>query len=143
MCTTDDANPQGEPKLEIGKASRWYVWHDKAGWHIRTTTGGNLREFHGMICIVEGNITQFEPVKSEGKKQDWWKMADERRVVRMNLQTAGKLDGFDFKVSDKAKEIVFDLKISGSDKADQVLIGKNAVNPKSGTFVVPAHPGKK
>ena len=138
-----EPNPQGRPKrMEAGQSQRWFVWQDAEGWHVRATTRGRKHHFEGTIRVLGGTIRGVNGAKLErkGKGKDWWTLADGNRALMLNLTTDGGMDGFDFIVSSGADEVVFDLKIDGESRAEDIHVGKAGGHPDRARFSVPAHP---
>lgn len=141
-----DPEPKGKPAgMEAGQPVRWYVWHDKNGWHVRTTTKSKEHEFTGTIRVLGGAVNHVHPAKMEGKskQKDWWALSEGNKVVTLKLKTDGGMDGFDFEVGPSAKEIVFALKVDGKDDPKHIHIGKQGDHPDAAKFTLPAHPGGK
>lgn len=141
-----DPDPQGEPtKMEGGKVQSWYVWHDKDGWHVRTTTKKMEHQFSGTVRVTGGQFKEVTASKLEQNKavKDWWVLEDKDRTLKFDFKTNGAMDGIDFTLGGKADDITFTLKIDGEDKTERIFIGKDSAHPKSNTFVMPAHPNKK
>lgn len=133
----------GRPStLQPGQVVRYYVWRDGGGeWHLRTTTKQQQHRFTGTIKIVGGGrIQNVNPAKleSQGDKKDWWSLNAQRDVITLDLSTKGQMDGFDFTVGPRVKELRFDLKVDGKDRPDRIFIGKKAENPAASSFTLPA-----
>src|SRR4051812_42036755 len=102
-----EPEPHGKPAgLEAGPPARWYVWHDKSGWHVRTTIKSKEHEFEGTVRVVGGAINHVHAAKLEnkGKAKDWWALSEGNKLVALKLKTDGGMDGFDFEVGPSAKE---------------------------------------
>ena len=66
-------------------------------------------------------------------------MSEDKLKIDFAMRNSGDLDGFDFKVSEGAKSLKFDLKID-DDPANQkfILIGLKGQNPENNIFELPA-----
>jgi hypothetical protein len=60
----------------------------------------------------------------------------DKRTIRFSSRTALDTDGFDFKVSDKAESLTFDLALGGRSRPTDIFIGANGVHPATNPVVV-------
>jgi hypothetical protein len=137
----ESIDPVGRPEGKIVKKSaRYYIWYDSLGWHLRVTTAGKARRFHGVIRLPEGTIESTRSVDlNEKKNRDFWRYDESKRQLRFEFRAAGGSDGFYFKTRD-ASEIVFDLKIDNEHDPKSVFIGHAARNASELPFRLPAEP---
>jgi hypothetical protein len=144
----EDLSPVGKPEsFKRGQPSRYAVWFDDDGWHVRTTSGEKgPHAFAGMIEIIGGKMTSMTIVGIEATKK---KEADtgtwnaQKTMFKFNLKTgAGHTDGFDLKVSDKSTALKFTLTSGGDETPAKVFIGAKGAHPKAATFYLPARPEK-
>lgn len=143
---TEGPDPQGRPeKYKAGQSRRWVVWHDDHGWHVRTTTTKEKHRFNGSIQVEGGMFTTLNhlgQLEKKGKNTDLGTWNKERNLLRFDIKTHGKEDGFDFKVNGDAKSLVFTLQVDGADHPEEIFIGPKMQHPKEAKFTLPAHPGK-
>lgn len=52
------------------------------------------------------------------------------------------MDGFELKVSDKAKALRFNVTAGGDESPEKVFIGAKGAHPKATIFYLPARPEK-
>ena len=85
------------PHMGPGSPAVYWVWRDANGlWHLRTTTAKKLQRFMGKITAVTGQIADVKPVKLEFKDR----MVVGPKAITFAFDTAGHMDGFDFRLSD-------------------------------------------
>lgn len=146
----EEVSPVGKPEgFKRGLSSRYAVWFDEEGWHVRTTSGARPpHAFAGSIEIIGGKMVNLQMVGIEGKaggKKDGdrgtWNA--QKTAFTFTLKTGeGHTDGFDLKVTDGAKALKFTLTAGGDEAPAKVFIGAGAEHPKAATFYLPARPGK-
>jgi hypothetical protein len=146
----EDVNPVGKPDgFRGGLSSRYAVWYDDEGWHVRTTSGPKgPHSFPGTVEIVGGKMVSLTPVAVEGKgvkkkeaDQGTWNA--QHTVFKFTLSTGkGHTDGFDLKVTDSATAVKFTLTAGGDESPGKIFIGANGEHPKEVTFYLPARPKK-
>src|SRR5262245_27632940 len=62
------ATVQGQPeRLHAGATDGYYVWHDKYGWHLRTTTPQRSPHLFTGRIVSSDNIRSVTMVRDEGK----------------------------------------------------------------------------
>jgi hypothetical protein len=140
-------NPVGQPsKFAPGKDSMYAVWYKDGQWHLRSTSNDQAI-FEGGISvqggrIVGGNFNNLEKVanpKTAGKA-DWVSLDPAGKGFRFRFATGKATDGIDFKVSESAEAVVFDLKYQGEGVPKRILIGKGNRYPEETPFSFPANP---
>ena len=126
------ADYQGQPSLlrEGAEASYW-IWHDRDGYHLRTTTAHDRRTFSGRIAFT-----------GEG----WWVKSyqlgaeDEVRLtnegVHFRLRTQKTLEGFDFRMQPGTQSTFYlELDDTGAGKLrEHTFIGHENLHPQSIPF---------
>jgi hypothetical protein len=136
-------DPNGEPKgFRAGNTARYAIWHNKNGWHVRTTTAKRERHFKGIIRIEGGTFEKIHShdLETEGRLRDWWKVGPQRQRVIFEFKTDRGIDGIDFRVSPSATLIHFNLHIDGKYEPELIFIGHHNHHPRSDPFNLPAHP---
>src|SRR5262245_10234504 len=146
----EDISPVGKPEgFKGGQSSRYAIWYDDEGWHVRSTAGAKgPHAFKGHLEIIGGKMVRLEPGAVEGKgakkkeaDQGTWNA--QHTIFEFTLKTgAGHTDGFDLKVTDSAKTIKFNLAVGGDETPGKIFIGAKGEHPKGATFYLPAKPKK-
>jgi hypothetical protein len=147
--TLEDLAPAGRPAgYKVGQPSRYAIWHDADGWHVRATTSfKGAHVFAGTLEVVDGKMTSLTPVAVERKPGcQWadvavWNRAQTRLDFKLTT-TKGSHDGFDLTVSGKATALKLTLRVDGQEVPEKVFIGAKGARPRAATFYLPAHPGK-
>jgi hypothetical protein len=139
-------DPQGEPAgFKAGEGNVYAVWHNKHGWHLRTTTAKKLHHFTGYVKVEGGSFTKIHShhLEKEGRCEDHWAVSSDKTEVKFDFKTDKGIDGIDFHLSKDAKHLKFNLHVDGKHHAKKVLIGKGAHHPAHDPFTLPAHPHGK
>jgi len=117
------------PNLKPGAAPAYWVWRDASGvWHLRTTTAKKLHRFHGKITATTGQIVDVKPVRIEFKDR----LVVSPKAVVFSFDTAGHMDGFDFRISDN-QCASFNLHPNAGKK---ILVGASESQPLSQHFTL-------
>src|SRR5688572_10427825 len=59
--TYEEVDPKGMPSgYKAGLSSRYVIWYDNAGWHLRVTTASPLTDFQGKIEAIDGKIVSMK-----------------------------------------------------------------------------------
>lgn len=136
-----DIDPAGKPaKYEAGNAASYYVWRDRQGWHLRTTTKARKRTFQGAVRVLGGEfgVVNTDGLEARGDKADCWKLSDDRKELTFNLQTEKAFDGFDFRLMGGATRVEFSLKLDGEEiKTERIFIGAAGGHPEATDFSLP------
>jgi hypothetical protein len=136
-------DPNGRPKeFHEGAPVQYAIWHNKEGWHLRTTTARKEHHFKGHIRVEGGSFERIHShdLEKEGKLRDWWRMGPERHMVTFDFKTDRGVDGINFHVSKSAKRIHFNLHIDGKAEPERIFIGRLGQHPPRHEFDLPAHP---
>jgi hypothetical protein len=139
-------DPQGEPTgFKAGSGDGYAVWYNNQGWHLRTTTAKKRHHFKGSIRIEGGAITKIHShhLEKEGKCEDHWIVAPDKKEVLFDFKTEKGVDGIDFHVSKGAKQVKFELLIDGKHQEKKILIGRGGHHPQHDSFTLAAHPRAK
>ena len=138
----DGISMEGRPDgFDPGDRGAVYLWHDAAGWHLRTTDaspGAHL--YTGTVNPSPGTrFTAFRTVRAE-RDDHVWVTAD--GVLHYSLVTYRGIDGLDFRVSacgtDREREALrFSMDYNGhEDDPSRINLGDGRRHPDSATFVV-------
>ncbi|HVK14561.1 MAG TPA: hypothetical protein VM597_37835 [Gemmataceae bacterium] len=133
----------GRPKdFALGKETAIWLWHDDGVWRLRTTAGGGVHHFQGVIEVVAGRLVELQGNKGEkkGVVVDQYVFNAGRTVVKFDFKTAGNTDGLNFKVEGPKAELRLHLALDGSWANKNIRIGRDGDPAPGARFVVPAHP---
>jgi hypothetical protein len=127
-------SPQLEGKPEAfhpGNVRGYFIWHDDNGLHLRTTTKGQSHVFSGTLR-TNGRFVDVHGVRLES--DDAYKVGPERHQMKFNFETAGGVDGIDFKV-EGGEKVVFDLLLDGHKiTSDEIYGGTGSWHPDKSEF---------
>jgi hypothetical protein len=125
------------------QTARYYVWFDKQGWHVRTTSKQG-RHFHGKIQVKDARIASCLSVGLDKQKNvtDAWQVNAARSELQFDFKTGRLADGFDFVVEGDAGELEFELKIDDKSNPKTIFVGRALGHPEASPFTLPAIPQK-
>jgi hypothetical protein len=142
-----EVSPIGVPKNlgSKGSSTRYFLWYDAGGWHLRSDSNDKAHVFTGLIDVVGGKVTSisnFDTLEAGGKKKkaDLGILSPDKKQISFKFTTSTARDGFDFRVNEAATAIRFKLMIEGDVKPGHVLIGAASQPAPQKTFALPAHP---
>lgn len=112
---------EGEPRnFSPGDPAGYRLWHDRNGWHLRTTTptdGDHV--FRGVIRSA-GDIHDVHEILDEPADQ----VRVEGHVILFQLHTHDHVDGIDFRVG-CTDQVSFNLQANGEQvPAARIWVGK-------------------
>lgn len=117
------------PNLKPGAGAAYWVWRDATGvWHLRTTSGKKLQRFHGKVTAVSGQVADVKPVKIEFKDR----MVVGPKSITFSFDTAGAMDGFDFRITDN-QCASFNLQ---KNAGKSIVVGGSEAQPASHHFTL-------
>ncbi len=119
----------GRPTYDTGAVPGFWIWHDDAGWHLRTTTSGDLHRFRLIIEPVEGAFTRAQPTRPELAER----MRSGPHRIELDLRTRAFDEGLDWDVTSGCNR--FWLELNGEAKTGRVYLGPNGHPPASIPFV--------
>ena len=139
-CAAVDATPwpasaNGRPTgVDRTTASGTYVWHDRAGWHIRVThRGAGRRTFSGRL-ETSGKFVAVRAVRLEG--HDALRLSADRHTLTFRFDNYGAIDGLGFRVA-CAPSIEFHFASDGDPMpSSDVKIGHDAASPDTVPFAI-------
>jgi len=135
-------NPLGKPDFEPGTAAAYYIWVDRDGLHLRTTTASRKHVFSGVITTNK-QMSKVRAVLPDKRKalKDFGSLSQDRQTLKFRFQTDGGVDGFivnfDKALQDQPLEIEFNLKIDdkqGRVVTQRIFIGSQKSNPDNTSF---------
>ncbi len=137
-----DIKRAGRPEgKELNVSTRYYLWSDSDGWHLRSCCKDNyFATFQGEVTLVGGTFEKFRTIELErkGKHPDAWQVSEDRTKLQYVINSSDHPDGFDFTVKGKDAVVVFDLKIAGKSQPKRIFIGHDNLHPPSNYFEFPA-----
>lgn len=126
-----NGRPAGiDPKTAAGT----FMWHDRAGWHIRVTHRDQARRSFAGRLETSGRFFDVKAVRLEG--HDTVKLSADRHTLTFRFGNYGAIDGLNFRVA-CAPSIGFEFVSDGTLlPVDKVTIGHSAVNPATNPFEI-------
>ena len=126
---------EGKPKLEIGDAFGYFLWHDKDGVHLRWTTKEKERAFSGNVT-ANGELKDLKRVKAEG--DDWIKRTGPNSFA-FTTKTKEGVDGVDFRYEGPSMKLT--LEVDGHPiPVQHIHVGSTSMHPKHNPFPVERKP---
>ncbi|MCA9055198.1 MAG: hypothetical protein KDA75_15265 [Planctomycetaceae bacterium] len=142
VANADGIDPSGRPNnYGIGEPSRYYVWHDNQGWHLRCTSPkGKAYGYKGRLRLHKATFLAVRPIGVD-KREDSYGVNRAKDELAFKFLTGAQFDGVDFnvKAEDDAK-IEFELFCFGKKTPKRIFIGASAGNPKAHQFALDADP---
>ena len=123
---------EGKPdNFDPGQSRGYFIWHDKNGLHVWTTSRGQNHEFSGVIR-TNGKFANLSDQRFE--RNDFYKLSSKRDVITFKFKTDGGVDGLNFKV-EGGQYVDFDLFIDGHRvNPKDIHIGDRGWSPKGSDF---------
>jgi hypothetical protein len=123
---------EGQPPGFRDRAPEAYwVWHDRAGWHLRTTTAHQQHRFQGRIWVGKGEVGNVHPTGLELGDR----LKQRGNALAFDFTTKGHADGFDFQIAE-GECAKFNLLIDGKGKPDAIYVGGRGEQPRRHVFRV-------
>jgi hypothetical protein len=120
----------GRPNFE-GQSSGFWVWADSSGWHLRTSSAGQMMDFSGVISPVGGTVSALQLMR-EGACNQVLRLTE--RGIEFSLPTMSGVEGFDWRVTSGCSR--FELKVGGEASPGMVHLGGTAGSPATIPFEV-------
>src|SRR5215472_10313927 len=127
----DDISVEGAPDgFDAGDHGATFIWHDGAGWHLRTTDKTDSRHvYSGRIVLSTGSFRNVEGVQLE--QDDHYRV--DGRTLYYRFVTYNAIDGLDFRVGDCApgarQALAFHLRYEGQLDKTRVIVGDQGKHP--------------
>lgn len=130
--------------FDPGDTMGYFIWRDRAGFHLWVTTYDNderpgglnrdeERHFMGMIT-TDGEFTHVDLDQEEGN--DRVKIRRDDQKIGFDLTTQGQADGLNFRVRG-ADWIKFTLYIDGEPaESKRIFVGEDNYHPEDNSFVL-------
>jgi hypothetical protein len=114
--------PVGRPEFTAGEPEGYWIWQDRAGWHLRTTSD-MPHHFHGNVETVDGIMSDFRPVGPIPPTS----LAAGTRRIEFDWNGRGGEVGFDWRVSSGCNR--FEIYIDGTTRPLRVFLGGPGDSP--------------
>ena len=125
---------KGVPKeFRPGDARGIFIWQDKDGMHVRSTTAGRGHVFSGVIR-TNGEFYNVRGVREEAG--DFYRVSRGRDDIAFRFRTAKDVDGLDFRVKEGSR-LYFDLFMDGH-RIDtrEIYVGRHGWHPEHSAFTI-------
>ena len=123
----------GKPDINEDSPTGYYIWHDDAGFHLRTH-GPHLRHDFDAHLRTNGLFENVDPVRLEdGDRVD---ILDGGHELAIHFSTFDFTDGVNFTIRE-GERLHFNLKLD--DKligTDHIFLGAHGVHPKDNPFTI-------
>ena len=118
---------EGRPEqLEAGGDLGYYIWHDEAGLHLRTTGPAGKHVFHASLHSL-GEFRDVRLIRIEGA--DSFAIRDGGHVLETRFETWEGIDGVDFRL-EGGRGMHVALSIDGAlARTDEIFVGSGGVHP--------------
>ncbi len=123
-----DEMPPGRPDFVAGAPEGYWIWQDRQGWHLRTTSDVP-RRFQGNIETVGGQVSTVRPVGSTDGG-----VRREGSNIDFDYRALGGEQGFDWTASSGCNR--FELYIDGETRPLRVFLGSVETSPVRVPFAV-------
>jgi hypothetical protein len=144
-ATIQTIDPWDRPEGSINdQTARYYVWFDKHGWHLRTTSKKG-RHFHGKVRVKDARIASCISVGLKERQKnapDAWRVNAARSEMQFDFRTSRLSDGLDFVVEGEGGEIEFELFIDKETNPKTIFVGRGLKHPNKSPFSLIAVPKK-
>jgi hypothetical protein len=117
------------PGLKSGSVEAYWIWHDSAGWHLRTTTHSSRHRFQGRVSAMRGSVDNVRATRLEYGDR----FRQKGNQMAFDFTTDGGVDGFDFAIAE-GDCAQFYLLIDGKPNPERVVIGAGGRHPSHTAF---------
>lgn len=117
---------RGQPTIDEGKVLGYFIWVDKAGFHLRWSTDGKPFLFTGRID-TDKPVKELKDVRTE---PGGWAKIYGGRIVMFSKTSRGQVDGLDLAIP-QGRIVQIEFHIDGKEPApEQVFLGEKGTHPK-------------
>jgi len=122
------ATVQGQPeRLHAGSTDGYYVWHDRYGWHLRTTTPQRSPHVFTGRIVSSDNIRSVTMVRDENDDR----VSVSGHTLSFRFVTYNGIDGVNFRVG-CTESVAFELRQGGSlIPAYRIFLGRYGRAPRN------------
>ncbi len=130
---TPASTSAGAPPTNDASPAGYYLWHDDAGYHLRTHGPGAEHQF---VARLKTNGTFKDVDKSMLEKADRVTVKDDGHVLVLHLHTYGAWDGVNFRI-DGGERMRLNLKLDGQEiSTSNIFLGSGGAHPATDPFKV-------
>lgn len=123
-----DSIPPGRPDFAPGTPEGYWIWQDRQGWHLRTTSDAP-RHFRGTIEAMGGDPADLRAVGGAAGA-----VRQEGSRIQFEYDAAGGEQGFDWVSSSGCNR--FEITIDGTTRPLRVFLGGVEESPARVPFAV-------
>ena len=120
--------PEGRPSFASGSPEAYWIWGDKRGWHLRTTSDVP-RRFHGLVESVDGSVSHVRLLGAAGRG-----VSPGKDAIAFDWESSGGEQGFDWTTSDGC--VRFDIYIDDDTRPLRVFLGRGELSPERVPFAL-------
>lgn len=111
----------------------YFIWHDEAGFHLRTTGPGPRHLFRAKLT-TDGEFRNVRLIRLEG--DDGFRVRNGGHTLELRFETFDAVDGVDFTV-EGGDHLRFALRIDDRlAPTGRIFLGPNGHHPPNNPFVV-------
>jgi len=124
----------GKPAaFKAGDSQGYFIWQDKEGLHVRTTTLGKSHVFSGVIRT--DGVFEDTFGKTNGQ-DDYFHVNGDRNKITFQFTTTGGTSGIDMHFKD-GTYLTFSLSMDGDEiNPNDIFIGEDGWHPESYKFTI-------
>jgi len=119
--------PPGRPSFVAGMPEGYWIWEDRQGWHLRTTSDIQ-RHFHGAVQAVGGSVGALRPVGAAAGR-----VRRDDDTIAFDYQAEGGEQGFDWVSTGCSR---FEIYIDGTTRPLRVFLGGEESSPARVPFAI-------
>ena len=119
---------QGRPStLKAGQPAGYWIWHDKAGWHVAATQASKKRQVFTGVVRSSGAMHATGVKLEKGVHGDSWVIGPKRHTLTFRFTNVGGIDALRIG-ADCSATMSFTLYADGTKvDPDQIHLGSAAV----------------
>lgn len=119
---------QSSRALRATRAGDAWVWHNRAGWHLRVRHNSRTKlTFTGTITSNDGKPITARAYHLEKKHGDTFSVAADKKMVTFLFNNYGGLDGLDLNMHCSAS-VTFSLSVAGAAmNPDRIHLGRGRI----------------
>lgn len=119
--------------FDPGKIRGYFLWQDKEGFHLRTTSNGDIHNFSGTVRTDGRFKNVLESYKGDS---DYLEVNKSQNKIKYNITASEEEEGIDFQLS-YGSYIKFSLSLdSEAINPNEIFIGKDGWHPVSHDFTI-------
>ena len=119
--------------FDPGKIRGYFLWQDKEGFHLRTTSNGGIHNFSGTVRTDGRFKDVLENYKGDS---DFLEVNKSQNKMKYNITASEEEEGIDFQLS-YGSYIKFSLSLDNEAiNSNEIFIGKDGWHPVSHDFTI-------